>query len=170
MHFSIYTPAPTSYKSLIQHFRRSVIMATNQNEEFEQLLYVWWPMEDYSSTFIKTFCQNTCSEIAIKSYLHFSHYKSKETLSCHSNESTWATAIKNIKFVEANVINISAKFQQYPLFGFWENNVLIFFCKFSVSVAMATIKFSGLDKIHMFGRWLFKEHFWKTFVKISAMR
>ena len=32
------------------------------------------------------------------------------------------------------------------------------------------IKFSGLDKIHMVGRELLKEHFCKTFVKISAVR
>ena len=32
-----------------------------------------------------------------------------ETLSCHSNESTWATNIKNIIYVEANVMNMYAK-------------------------------------------------------------
>ena len=98
-----------SYKSLIQHFRLSVAMATNQNEEFVQLLYGWW--RTTQQTFIKKFGQNTCSEIAIKTYFHFSHYKSMETLSCHSNISVWATAIKNKPFVEANVMNISAKFQ-----------------------------------------------------------
>ena len=72
-------------------------------------------------TLIKTFCQNTCtcSEIAIKTYFHFSHYKSMETLSCHSNESTWATAIKNINYVEADVMNISARFQRHAPYGFW---------------------------------------------------
>ena len=48
-------------------------MATNQNEEFVQLLYAWW--RTTQQTFIKKFCQNTCSEIAIKTYFHFSHYK-----------------------------------------------------------------------------------------------
>ena len=32
------------------------------------------------------------------------------------------------------------------------------------------IKFSGLDKYHIFGRGLLKEHFCKTFDKISAVR
>ena len=32
------------------------------------------------------------------------------------------------------------------------------------------IKFSGLDKIHLVGGELLKEHFCKTFVKISAVR
>ena len=40
-----------------------------------------------------------------------------ETLSCHSNESTCATAIKNTSFVEANFMNISAKFQLHPPYG-----------------------------------------------------
>ena len=63
-------------------------MATNENEEFVQLFYAWW------RTFIKKFYQNTCSEIATKAYLHFSHYKSMKTLSSHSNASTWATAME----------------------------------------------------------------------------
>ena len=114
-----------SYKSLIQHFRLSVAMATNQNGEFVQLLYAWW--KTTQQTFIKKFCQNTCSEITIKTYFHFSHYKSMESLSCHSNESTWAMAIKYIIFVEANVMNISAKFQLHPPNGFWGDDFWIFF-------------------------------------------
>ena len=61
-------------------------MATNQNEEFVQLLYAW--LRTTEEKHIKKFCQNTSSEVAIKTYFHFSHYKSKETLSCHRNEST----------------------------------------------------------------------------------
>ena len=41
-----------SYKSLIQHFRLSVPMATNQNEEFVQFLYSWW--RTTQQTFINT--------------------------------------------------------------------------------------------------------------------
>ena len=41
-----------------------------------------------------------------------------ETLSCHSNESTWAKIIKNIIYVEANVMNIYANFQLHPPYGF----------------------------------------------------
>ena len=79
-------------------------------------------------------------------------------------------AIKNIIYVEANAMNISTNFQLHPPDGFWGEDVWVFFRKFSISVAMELIKFSGLDKIHMFGRGLFKEHFCKTFVKISAVR
>ena len=52
------------------------------------------------------------------SNFHFSHYKYMETLSCHSNESTLATTIKNILYVEANVKNINAKFQLHPPYDF----------------------------------------------------
>ena len=117
--------------------------------------------------FWKNFCQNICSEIEIKAYFHFSHYKSTKIRSCHSDESTWATAIKKHNFVEANVMNISTKFQLYPPYGFWGEDFLIFFV---FRLPWQPIKFWDLDKIHMVGRGPFKEHFCKTFVKISAMR
>ena len=41
-----------------------------------------------------------------------------ETLSCHSNESTRATAIKNIIYVETKFMNMYAKFQLHPPYGF----------------------------------------------------
>ena len=41
-----------SYKSLIRHFRLSVALATNQNEEFIQYCYVWW--RTTQETFIKS--------------------------------------------------------------------------------------------------------------------
>ena len=102
-------------------------MATNQNEEF---------VGDYSTNIYKN--QNTCSEIAIKTYFQFSHYKSMDILSCHNNESTWAMAIKNTVFLEANVMNISAKFQLHAPYDLWWDDFLIFFRKFIFSVAMAT--------------------------------
>ena len=52
----------------------------------------WW--RTTQQTFIKQVCQNTCCEIANKTYFHFPRYKAMKNLSCHSNESTWATAIK----------------------------------------------------------------------------
>ena len=59
-----------------------------------------------------------------------------ETLSCHSNESTWAMTIKNVVYVEANVMDIYAQFQLHPPYG--PEKKKIFFQKFSLSVAMAT--------------------------------
>ena len=49
---------------------------------------------------------------------HFSHYKSMETLSCRSNQSSNPTEIKNITFVEGNVLSKYAKFRRHPPYGF----------------------------------------------------
>ena len=40
------------------------------------------------------------------------------TLSCHSNQSSYLTGIKNTTFVEANVLSMYAKFQPHPPYGF----------------------------------------------------
>ena len=77
----------------------------------------------------KTFFLNICSNTEINANFHFSHYKSMKTWSCHSNERTWATTIKNTIYVEANVMNMYAKFQLHPLYGFWGEDFWIFFSK-----------------------------------------
>ena len=48
----------------------------------------------------------------------FSHYKSMGTISCHSNQSSYPTGIKNTTFVEANVLSMYAKFQLHPPYDF----------------------------------------------------
>ena len=53
---------------------------------------------------------------------------------------------KNIIFVEANVMNISAKFQLHPLIASEEMIFLILFREFILSVAMAT------NQIQRFGK------------------
>ena len=60
-----------------------------------------------------------------------------ETVSWHSNESTWAPIIKNTIYVEANIMNIYVKFQLIPLVAS-EKIFEYIFRKFSLSVAMAT--------------------------------
>ena len=98
-----FIPLMASEKKIFEYFFRkfslSVAMATNQN---------------------------ICSNTEINANFHFSHYKSMETLSCHSNESTWAMAIKNIIYVEANVMNMYAKFQLHPLMASEEKIFNIF--------------------------------------------
>ena len=49
---------------------------------------------------------------------HFSHYKSMGTISCHSNQSSYPTEIKNATYVEANVLSMYAKFRLHPPYGF----------------------------------------------------
>ena len=148
-----------SYKSLIQHLDFQLPW---QQIKMRNLYNFFATQQKFINMFRQNTC--TCSKIAIKTYFHFSHYKSMETF-CHSNESTWATAIKNINFVEANVMNISAKFQHHARFGFF---FLYFFANVSFWLPWQPIKFSCLDKIHMFGTGLFKEHFWKNFCNICS--
>ena len=70
----------------------------------------------------KHFCEkkksNIPSNLAEIVNFHFSHFKSMKTLSCHSNQSSYPTEIKNITFVEGNVLSKYAKFQLHPLYGF----------------------------------------------------
>ena len=81
---------------------------------------------------------------------------------------------KNTTYVEPNIMNISAKFQLHPPYGFWADDFFLdFFANLAFRLPWQPIKFIGLDKIHMFRgvrRGLLKERFCKTFVKISAVR
>ena len=61
---------------------------------------------------------NISSETAETVNFQFSHYKSMGTISCHSNQSSYPTGIKNTTFVEANVLSMYAKFQLHPPYGF----------------------------------------------------
>ena len=86
---------------------------------------------------------------------------SMENLSCHSNESTQAMTIKNIIYVEANVMNMYAKFMLRPPYGFWGEDFCIFFENLPFMLPWQPIKFSDLDKIHMNRRGLLKKRFCK---------
>ena len=61
---------------------------------------------------------NISSKTAETVNFQFSHYKSMGTISCHSNQSSYSTGIKNTIFVEANVLSMYAKFQLHPPYGF----------------------------------------------------
>ena len=66
-------------------------------------------------------------------------------------------------------MNISAKFNFIPLMA---SEVIFdyFFSNLAFQLPWQQIKFIKLDKIHMLHRGLLKEHFCKTFVKISTVR
>ena len=74
-------------------------------------------MEDYS-IIIAEICSNIPNETTEIANFLFAHYMSIETLSCQSNESSWILTVKNITFVEGNVISMNAKFQLHPTYGF----------------------------------------------------
>ena len=62
-----------------------------------------------------------------------------ETLSRHSNQSAYATAIKNNVLVETNAMNISAKFKLHPPYSFWGVDFLNIFRKLGLLVAITII-------------------------------
>ena len=69
----------------------------------------------------KHFCKkksNILNDLAKIVNFHFSHYKSMEPLSCHSNQSSYPAKIKNITFVEGNVLSKYAKFRLHTPYGF----------------------------------------------------
>ena len=76
----------------------------------------------------------------------FSHYKSMGTVSCHSNQSSYLTGIKNTTFEEANVLSMYAKFQLHPTYDFWEEDFLTFLRKLTLFAALTT------NQIHRFGQ------------------
>ena len=69
----------------------------------------------------KYFCKkksNIPNDLAEIVNFHFYHYKSMGTISCHSNQSSYPTGIKNTTYVEANVLSIYAKFRLHHPYGF----------------------------------------------------
>ena len=112
----------------------------------------------------KYFCKKNKSNISndmpeIVNF-HFSHYKSMGTISCHSNQSSYPTGIKNTTYVETNVLGMYAKFRLHLISEkkifkhFYENH--------SFLPPQRRIKFTGLDKSHMKHRGLLNKYFCKN--------
>ena len=75
-------------------------------------------MKDYSINISVKKKSNIPKDLAEIVNFQFSHYKAMETLSCHSNRSSYLTEIKNITFVDGNVLSKYAKFRLHPSYGF----------------------------------------------------
>ena len=75
-------------------------------------------LEDYSINISVKKKSNIPNDLAEIVNFHFSHYKSMGTISCHSNQSSYPTGIKNTTYVEANVLSMYAKFRLHPPYGF----------------------------------------------------
>ena len=71
--------------------------------------------------YVCNFFLNIPNDLAEIVNFHFSHYNSMETISCHSNQSSYPTGIKIIPFVEGKVPSKYAKFQLHPPYGFRED-------------------------------------------------
>ena len=75
----------------------------------------------------KYFCKknsNIPNQTAEIANFHFSNYKAIETISYHSNQSSYPTGIKNKTFVEGNVLSKHAKFQLHSPYGFLRRRIL----------------------------------------------
>ena len=114
----------------------------------------------------KHFCKNKKSNIpndlAKIVNFHFSHYKSMETLSCHSNQSSYPTEIKNITFVEGNVLSKYAKFWLHPPCVMVSEKIFNhFYENWPFLPPRQPIKYTDLDKSYMKHRGLLNKHFCK---------
>ena len=100
-----------------------------------------WLVEDHSANISKKtkkhFRQNICNEVAKMQIFIFPHYKSME-LKLPYKPKYISNGNKNNVFLEANAMNISAKFQLYRSYSFWGVEVWNMFRKFSLSLAMKT--------------------------------
>ena len=80
------------FEYFFRKFTLYIAMATNQIQRFGQNSY------QRRGLLKKHFCKknlNACSETAKIANFHFSHYKSMETISCHSNQSSYPIGTKN---------------------------------------------------------------------------
>ena len=94
--------------------------STNQMQRFGQRSYETW------RTFLKKKSNSSDDSAEIVNFT-FPHYKSMETISCHSNQSSLSDRNKNINFVEGGVQSKYAKFQLHPPYAFREEDFGILF-------------------------------------------
>ena len=127
-------------------------------------------MEDYSINISVKKNSNIPDDLAEIVNFHFSHYKSLGTISCHSNQNSYPTGIKNTTYIEANVLRMYASFcfilhmvSEKKIFKhFYENRPFL--------PPRQPIKFTDLEESHMKRRGLLNKHFCKKKFKISPMR
>ena len=115
----------------------------------------------------KYFCKkkksNIPNDLADIVNFHFSHYKSMGTKSCHSNQSSYPTGIKNTTYVEANVLSMYAKFRLHAFIPYNVSEKIFkhFYENQPFLPPRQPIKFTDLDKSHTKHRGLHNKHFCK---------
>ena len=99
-HFS-FIPLTASEEKIFEYFFENWPLCCHGNQSNSAIWTKFiWIVEDYSRNISVN--QNiliTCSETAKIANFHFSHYKSMETLSFHSNQSSYPIGTKNTLFV-----------------------------------------------------------------------
>ena len=117
-----------SASSSLQFLRRRILKKFFENLPFMsprqpiKLTYLDKSRMQHGGLLNRHICEkkksNISTETAETVKFQFSHYKSMGNISCHSNQSSYQTGIKNTTFVEANVLRMYAKFQLHPPYGF----------------------------------------------------
>ena len=125
--------------SSLQFLRRRILNIFFENLPFMsprqpiKLSYLDKSQMQHGGLLNKHICGKKKSNISSKTAetvnFQFSHYKSMGTKSCHSNQRSNPTGIKNSTFVEANVLSMYAKFQLHPPYGFMRRRFLNIFTK-----------------------------------------
>ena len=106
-------------RRILNNFRKFTLYvapSTNQIKRFGQKSYETWRTSQ--KHICEKYVSNISSETAENVNFHFSHYKSMGTISCHSNQSSYLTGIKNTTYIETNVLSMYAKFRLHPSYGF----------------------------------------------------
>ena len=83
------------------------------------------------------------------------------TISCHSNQISYPTGIKNTIYVEANVLSMYVKFRLLPHMVSEKKIFKHFYKNRPFLPPRQPIKFADLDKSHMKRRGLLNKHFCK---------
>ena len=128
-------------------------------------------MEDYSINISVKKNQISPNDLAKIVNFHFSHYKSMETLSCHSNQSSYPTEIKKITFVEGNVLSKYAKFSASSSLWFLRRRFLNIFTKIDPFCHPDNQSNTPIwTKVIRKPRGLLNKHFCKKKFQISPLR
>ena len=93
---------------------KSLITVENYSTNISVEIKFYFPLFPYETVEISNF--------------HFSHYKSIETISCHSNQSSHPPGIKNTTFVEGNVLASMPSFS-FILLTVSEKKNIVYFSK-----------------------------------------
>ena len=118
-------PAQWTYKSLQTYALYKVNMNRTANFLYIKMFYVFHKHLRDILLFVVVNCpskQLSCQCQITDGSQHVQwmriENKSMETISCHSNKSSYPTGIKNLTFVEGNVLCKYAKFQLHPPYDF----------------------------------------------------
>ena len=106
--YAKFQPPYNSWEDFSIFFRKFtlyVAIATNQIQQFGQNSYESW------RTTLQNKNLNICSETAKTANFQFSHYKSMETIICHSNQSFYPIGTKN------NIIRSPCQQMLYVKYG-----------------------------------------------------